>query len=44
MEKANMKAYKGFDKVDTWAAVVVEGENIKPDTWYTVKDGKFVEA
>jgi hypothetical protein len=22
----------------------VDGENIKPDTWYAVKDGKFVEV
>ena len=30
--------------IATWAAVVVDGEKIKPDTWYTVKDGQFVEA
>ena len=24
--------------------VRVDGENIKPDTWYTMKDGKIVEA
>ena len=32
-----------FD-VKTWAAEIVDGEKIKADTWYTVKDGKFVEA
>ena len=30
--------------IATWAAVVVDGEKIKPDTWYTVKGGQFVEA
>lgn len=30
--------------IDTWATAVVDGENIKPDTWYCVKNGKFVEA
>ena len=28
----------------TWAAGVVDGEKLKPNTWYTVKDGEFVEA
>ena len=28
----------------TWKAVVVEGENIKADTWYMLKDGELVEA
>ena len=32
-----------FDIV-TWAAAVVDGVNIKADTWYTVKDGAFVEV
>ena len=27
-----------------WAATVVDGEKIKPDTWYTLKNGEFVEA
>ena len=27
----------------TWAPVVVDGEKIKADTWYTVENGKFVE-
>ena len=30
--------------IETWAVAVVDGENIKADTWYTVKDGKFVEC
>ena len=25
-------------------AEIVDGEKIKPDTWYTLKDGEFVEA
>ena len=28
----------------TWASGIVDGETIKPDTWYTVSDGKFVEV
>ena len=28
--------------IGTFAVGVVDGENLKPDTWYTVKDGKFV--
>ena len=28
----------------TWDLAVVDGEKIKPDTWYCVKDGKFVEV
>lgn len=27
-----------------FAAGIVDGEKIKEDTWYTVKDGRFVEA
>jgi len=27
-----------------WKAVVVDGETIKPDTWYTLKDGEIVEV
>ncbi len=30
--------------IETWAVAVVDGESIKADTWYTVKDGKFVEC
>ena len=26
----------------SWATAIVDGEKIKPDTWYCVKDGKFV--
>lgn len=28
----------------TWKAVTVDGETIKADTWYTLKDGELVEA
>lgn len=31
-------------KIIGFAAGIVDGENIKADTWYTVKNGKFVEA
>ena len=27
-----------------WKAAVVDGETIKADTWYTLKDGEFVEV
>ena len=30
--------------INAWAAAVVDGEKIKADTWYMLKDGKFVEA
>ena len=32
-----------FD-IKEWKAFVVDGENIKPYTWYTLKDGKPVEV
>ena len=31
-------------KISSWKAVVVDGVNIKADTWYTFKDGELVEA
>ena len=30
--------------IKDWKAVVVDGQNIKADTWYTVRDGKLVEV
>ena len=27
-----------------WNSAVVDGKTIKADTWYTLDDGKFVEA
>ena len=30
--------------IKEWKAVAVDGETIKPDTWYTLKDGEFVEV
>ena len=27
-----------------WKAVVVDGEKIKPDTWYKLEDGDLVEV
>ena len=31
-------------EIKEWKAAVVDGDAIKPDTWYTLKDGEFVEA
>ena len=31
-------------KISSWKAVVVDGVNIKADTWYTLKDGELIEA
>ena len=31
-------------EIACWKAGVVDGEALKPDTWYTVKDGEFVEV
>ena len=30
--------------IAAWKAVVVDGETIKADTWYTLKDGELVEV
>ena len=30
--------------IAAWKAVVVDGDTIKADTWYTLKDGEFVEV
>ena len=30
-------------KVADWACAIVDGKDIKPDTWYRLKDGKLVE-
>ena len=30
--------------ISKWKAVVVDGEQIKADTWYKLKDGEFVEC
>ena len=27
-----------------WKAGVIDGETLKPDTWYTLKDGEFEEV
>ena len=31
-------------KIVSAKMAVVDGESIKPDTWYTLKDGEFVEV
>lgn len=30
--------------IKEWKTLVVDGETIKEDTWYTLKDGEFVEV
>ena len=30
--------------IKEWKAGVVDGETLKPDTWYTLKDGEFAEV
>ena len=30
--------------IKTWACGIVDGEKIKPDTWYKVENGEFVEV
>ena len=47
-----MRAYKGFNKdmtcrgfqYEEGKAAVVDGITLKPDTWYALKDGEFVEV
>ena len=39
----------GWDENDNYVpvhvkAAIVDGETLKPDTWYSLKDGEFVEA
>ena len=34
---------KGENEVSDWACALVDGETIKEDTWYVLKDGKLVE-
>ena len=40
---AAIESETSYDIV-TWAAGVVDGKKLKPDTWYTVRNGEFVEA
>ena len=30
--------------IKTWASGIVDGEKIKPDVWYRVENGEFVEV
>ena len=30
--------------VKEWKAGVIDGGTLKPDVWYTLRDGEFVEA
>ena len=38
-----IESERSYDVV-TWAAAIVDGEKIKPGTWYTVENGEFVEV
>lgn len=40
---AAIESETSYDIV-TWAAGVVDGKKLKPDTWYTVRDGEFEEV
>lgn len=31
-------------EIKSWKAVVVDGINVKPDTWYKIVDGKLEEV
>ena len=31
-------------EIKEWKAAIVDGETLKPDTWYTLKNGEFVEV
>ena len=33
-----------YHAIKEWKAFVVDGETVKPDTWYTLKDGRPVEV
>ena len=35
---------KGRNEVTDWACAIVDGVNIKEDTWYRLQDGKLVEC
>lgn len=35
---------KGSYEIKEWKAAIVDGETLKPDTWYTLKNGEFVEV
>ena len=37
-----IESSNGFD-IQEWKAVVVDGETVKADTWYTLKDNELVE-
>lgn len=34
----------GAYAIKTWAAGIVDGEKIKPNVWYKVENGEFVEV
>ena len=36
--------YKNNYEIQEWKVVVVDGETIKADTWYRLKEGELVEC
>ena len=36
--------YPDNNKIKDWLAVVVDGVNVKADTWYELKDGELIEC
>ena len=40
----NIKFMGSMPTVTDWACAIVDGENIKADTWYRLKDGQFIEV
>ena len=38
-----VKEYDNNFDIKAWKSVVVDGEVIKPDVWYGLKDGEIIE-
>ena len=36
--------YSDSYKIKDWSAVVVDGVNVKADTWYELKNGELMEC
>ena len=36
--------YSDDYEIKDWLAVVVDGVNVKADTWYELKDGELIEC
>ena len=44
VRKIEWNREKGRNEVTDWACAIVDGVNIKEDTWYRLQDGKLVEC